>query len=30
MEVKMITDALIKADEDRFNQRPLAAQMRKQ
>ena len=30
MEVKMITDTLIKADEDRFNQRPLAAQMRKQ
>jgi len=30
MEIKMITDTLIKADADRLLQRPLAAQMRKQ
>ncbi len=30
MEVKMITDTLITADQDRLNQKPLAAQLKKQ
>ena len=30
MEVKMITDTLIQADQDRLNQKPLAAQLKKQ